>query len=485
MQGKAQKKIESVVRMSPEEPNRSAAQGRVVCFILDHEFNGLAEKGTAPVQAFESYPASGLPDAASAICFLVATHDPAKALELVQRLRSEPAAGLKPIYLAAPLGPAVEQLCDGVVSSAAEAWDKSRRAARLLADLDPSGLAEGGNDVYRLLGFLYTRPDCLLTPSGSWRAEKIYTYPVAEALLEQADDTIATLFQRKLLAPAHLVDRLHHCPKCDGVHLNFIDTCPNCSGIDIAQKPFLHCFTCGHVGPEERFFSQEKLVCPQCATALRHIGADYDRPLENFQCHGCGHVFVDPQVTARCLHCGQTNGPETLIARPVHAYRLTDQGRQSARTGDVEDVFSLLDSLNNVSRAYFESILDWLLALCRRHKEEQFSLVAVRIANIVELTDRIGRYQVRALMDEFVRRVRELIRTTDLTTRTSQHTLWLLLPKTHAPGQQTVRERILGLRAEDQSGLRLVTAGFHAPSQMIAGEKARLLLARLEGEIGE
>ncbi len=471
--------------LSAPQHSAGGTQGRVVCFALDPEFRELAAGATVPVQTLESYPDGGVPDPATAICFLVATHDVAKALELVRRLRAATAEGLKPIYLAAPLGALVEQLCDGVLATVHAAWDQARPAARLLSELDPAGLSAGGNDAYRLLGFLYARPDFVLAPSGSWQSEKIYAYPAAEALLEKADDTIATLAQRKLLAPAQLVDRLRHCPKCDGAHLNFIDICPNCAGIDIAQKPFLHCFTCGHVGPEARFFSQEKLVCPQCATALRHIGADYDRPLENFQCNGCGHVFVDPQVTARCLHCGQTSAPDTLIARPVHAYRLTDHGRQSARAGDVEDVFSLLDSLNNVSRAYFESILDWLLSLCRRHKDEQFSLVAVRIANIVELTDRIGRYQVRALMDEFVRRVRELIRTTDLTTRTSQHTLWLLLPKTHAAGQQTVRERILGLRADDQAGLRLVTAGFHAPSQMIAGEKARLLLARLEGEIGE
>jgi GGDEF domain-containing protein len=457
----------------------------VVCFILEPAFETLATTAAVPVQVLDRLPESGLAEAAEARCFLVATQDPVQALDLVRRLRAEKTAGLRPIYLAAALGDPVAALCDGVAATVAEAWDKAREAARLLAELDPAGLADGGNDVYRLLGFLYARPEAVLAPDGSWRSEKIYTYPLADALLDESEEAVANLVQRKLLAPAQLVDRLRHCPKCDGAHLNYIDTCPNCAGIDIAQKPFLHCFTCGHVGPEERFLSQEKLVCPQCATALRHIGADYDRPLENFQCSGCGHVFIDPAVTARCLHCGQASAPDTLIARPVHAYRLTDQGRQSARTGDVEDVFSMLDSLNNVSRAYFESILDWLLALCRRHKEEQFSLVAVRIANIVALTDRIGRYQVRNLMDEFVRRVRELIRTTDLTTRTSQHTLWLLLPKTHASGQQTVRERILGLRADDPTGLRLVTAGFHAPSQMIAGEKARLLLARLEGEIGE
>ncbi|MBI5552788.1 MAG: diguanylate cyclase [Desulfobacterales bacterium] len=472
--------------MSPATPNRPGeTHARVVCFVLDPEFKDLAAKASVPAQALENYTESGLPDAAAALCFLIATRDAAKALDLARRLRAGTDPGLKPIYLLSPLGASVEQLCDGVVATPAEAWDKALGTTRLFSELDPAGLADSRNDVYRLLGFLYARPDYTLVPSGTWQAEKIYTYPLAEALLEQADDTIATLVQRKLLAPTQLVDRLRHCPKCDGPHLNYIDTCPNCAGIDIAQKPFLHCFTCGHVSPEERFFSQDKLVCPQCATALRHIGADYDRPLENFQCNGCGHVFVDPQVTARCLHCHQVSAPDALIARPVQAFKLTDQGRLSARTGDVEDVFSMLDSLNNVSRAYFESILDWLLALCRRHKEEQFSLVAVRIANVVELTDRIGRAQVRSLMDEFVRRVRELIRTTDLTTRTSQHTLWLLLPKTHAAGQQTVRERIMGLRSGDDSGLRLVTVGFHAPSQMIAGERAKMLLARLEGEIGE
>jgi GGDEF domain-containing protein len=459
-------------------------QGKVVCFVLDPEFKELAAKAPVPVLILEAYAAFSQ-SPAEALCFVIATHDAAKAVVLAQTLRADAALGLKPIFLLAPLGEASERLCDGVVATLAEAWDKAGRMARLLADLDPAGLADPLNSAYRLLGFLYARPDCVLSPSGQWQQERFYSYPLADAIVENAADAIADLVQRKLIAPARLVDRLRHCPKCDAAHLNYIDTCPNCTGIDIGQKPFLHCFTCGHVGPEERFFSQERLVCPQCAALLRHIGADYDRPLENFQCNGCGHVFIEPQVAAHCMHCRQVNAPDALIARPVHTLQLTDKGRLSVRTGDVEDVFESLDSLNNVPRAYFESILEWLLALCRRHKEEQFSLVAVRIGNIMELTDRIGRFRVRALMDEFARRVRELIRTTDLTTRTSRHTLWLLLPKTHAPGQQIVRDRILKLRSEDNTGLDLVTAGYHAPSQTIAGERAKLLLARLEGEIGE
>ena len=130
-------------------------------------------------------------------------------------------------------------------------------------------------------------------------------------------------------------------------------------------------------------------------------------------------------------------------------------------------------------------ISNWLLSLCRRHKEEQFSLIGIRIRNIIELTDRIGRLQVRELMDEFARRVRELIRSTDLTTRTNQYTLWLLLPKTDLKGNQIVRGRILALTSDAGTGLELATTTFHAPTQMMTGEKAKLLMARLEGEIIE
>ena len=35
------------------------------------------------------------------------------------------------------------------------------------------------------------------------------------------------------------------------------------------------------------FLSSGALACPKCTTRLRHIGADYDRPLENHTCNVC------------------------------------------------------------------------------------------------------------------------------------------------------------------------------------------------------
>ena len=405
----------------------------------------------------------------------------------MKHLRAEPETALKPVYLLKALGDPADRLSDGVVATFEEASTRAGAIQSLLRDLDQESLGDPQNGTYRLLGFLYSRPDYVLEPFSDWRHEKFYNYPIAGAFLENKGglQAFAGLCERKLLAPVRLVDRPRHCPKCDGAHLNYIDVCPSCAQIDIVQQPFLHCFACGHVGPEEQFLSQHTLVCPKCMARLRHIGADYDRPLESYQCNACRHIFIEPQISAVCMHCRSISDPADLTPRPVYAWQLTEKGRISARTGDVNDLFSMIDELNNVSAAYFESILDWLLSLCRRHADEQFSLIGIRIRNVIELTDRIGRMRVRELMDEFAHRVRELIRMTDLTTRTNQHTLWLLLPKTDVSGNKTVLERILAIQSDDKTGLQIASTSFHAPSQMVAGEQARLLMARLEGEIVE
>ena len=226
-------------------------------------------------------------------------------------------------------------------------------------------------------------------------------------------------------------------------------------------------------------------MCPNCKNRLRHIGSDYDRPLENYRCRDCEHIFIEPAVSCHCMHCGSASEPDALTPKLIYAYQLTEKGRISATTGSVEDIFSLFDNLNNVNPVVFESMLDWLLSLCRRHADEHFSLIVIRMINVLELTDQLGRHKAKELIDEFARRVRELIRSTDLTTRTNQNTLWLLLPKTPHSGNQIVLGRILAIRTGSDIGLELSTTSFHAPSQSMEAETAKLLMARLQSEVAE
>jgi hypothetical protein len=84
------------------------------------------------------------------------------------------------------------------------------------------------------------------------------------------------------------------------------------------------------VGPQPEFVKGGAMRCPRCQESLRHIGVDYDRALEHWQCATCRHLFEDPEIKARCGTCLWSGPTERLIARSVETLRLTEAGRRAA-----------------------------------------------------------------------------------------------------------------------------------------------------------
>jgi GGDEF domain-containing protein len=458
------------LRVSEQSPEAVSAAGHTVTTILKHD--ALTRD----------------PDAFDGV--LIGGHDPKAVEEAALRLRASAPLSASPVVLLQEPGErALSLLADGVARDGAAAAALMAPVQARLKSLPPDILSQGQN--FRLLAYLFCRPETVLTPLRRWDSQPIYAYPAAEMLADadtNVDQWLANLVERGYLEPAALVDRLRLCPACGGMHHNFVDVCPICKSIDILQKPFLHCFTCGNVGPEEEFLSGGALTCPKCATRLRHIGADYDRPLENQSCNGCRQSFIDAEVLARCMHCGAENPPERLVPRPVYSFRLAERGRTAARTGNLEDIYALFDHLNYVRPQFFIDLVDWLLAVCRRHSDERFSLLGIRLSNVVELSANIGRHRTAELVDEFATRLRETVRKTDLTTRMDQRTLWILLPKTECPACTLLLGRIEEIRGDSRQAegaeLHFDTVSYSAPAEQQTGETAELLLARLVGELG-
>ena len=421
--------------------------------------------------------------------FILAQEEPHEALRMLYQLRRHPATSLQPIFCVHPLTEESGPLYDGIFTSLTETVRHAQDIITRLKQLDHDVTSQDPSDFMRILCLLHSRPGLVVQPVQRWSHEFFYVYPLVDALVGDSQIAIArleNLEKRKLVQHRELIDRIRHCPNCHGAHLNFIDICPNCGHLDILQKAFLHCFTCGHVAPEDRFLAQGTLTCPHCQTRLRHIGSDYDRPLENFECQNCRHVFIEPQVQARCMHCGTLSAPDKLTVQLVHSYEITSQGIQAAKSGNLEDVFALLDTVNSVSPTYFLNLVNWLLSLSRRHKDERFTIIGMRIINIEELSVRFGKQVVMELMDTLAARLQELIRTTDLTTRTGQQIIWILLPKTGKPNHQVVLDRLIALNnliyhVED-ARISFETVVFNAPEDTNEGETGKLLLARLEGE---
>lgn len=422
---------------------------------------------------------------------------PERTRRFAAALRSHPLGFVKPLFAAASLDPFSEALADGRVDSLEEAETRAGEILTRLKELNRETLLEEPD--YRLLAYLHTRPGRELLPLRMPFSPGVYSFPLAEILSGPGDEAIRwlqTLSERRLLSRGTLVDRIRLCPRCEGSHLNYVDLCPECGSLDIVATRFIHCFTCGRVAPQREFLRENTLQCPFCGTRLRHLGSDYDHPLESHLCNTCGHQFVEPAVTAACFRCETRTVPEDLVVRHVTGYSLSEKGRTSARIGTLEDVYELLDQFNYVVPAYFLQLLDWQMALTRRYPDITFSLLGLRFANLPEITDALGRHRTKQLVEAVAERLRNMVRTTDVTTRTSLGIVWLLLPRTDREGARILASRleaVRGLVTPDETleeGRAPVTFDFRmtvlvAPEDLFPDENASLLLARLSGNLEE
>ncbi len=170
-----------------------------------------------------------------------------------------------------------------------KAWQSSRsrlESVPQVTSLDP------------LIGWLGINRNRRLTAMKSLESSSIYTYPLIEAFYPDIYSTYRYVLSEKardILESEQLMDRIRVCTHCNSGHLNYVEVCPQCSSIDIESQSSLHCFTCGHVGEQQSFQRRGKLECPKCLTQLRHIGVDYDRPLENHVCNQCSNLLLKQQ----------------------------------------------------------------------------------------------------------------------------------------------------------------------------------------------
>lgn len=341
----------------------------------------------------------------------------------------------------------------------------------------------------RLIKYLWLRPNFILHPHHGWQYSRFYRYPLLEALGQDKSDSfewLQSLANSKLMEPVALIDRQRECAYCHSSHLSFIDVCPGCHAIDIELQASLHCFTCGCVDIQEKFIHSGMLICPKCNTQLRHIGSDYDRPIENHSCRVCHQTFVESNVLARCMACEKVMMPNDLASNRIRSWRLSDRGRVIAVRGEIFDIASSFDQLNFISKELFLHDLDWLLISSRRYPDITFSLFGIYFANLTELIDLTGHTQLLQMLESFAQRLRGMLRTPDLSTRTAENMLWLLLPHTDGQGLRNFQKRIessmqvLQEEGDMQFDCRFISA---ASSQISNKENAELLLAHLHGEL--
>ena len=402
----------------------------------------------------------------------------------IGRILGHPFHCLVPIFTSEEVFPTLASLTEGV---AREWGEVQKRVAATKPQLTLLGSLPKEMDYEeKMLRWLFVRPEGLLQPVFRLESPTVYTYPLLEVLhpdSSQVRSWITSLVHRGMLAERELVDRIRLCPGCGKGHLNFLDRCPNCQGIDIHQHDFLHCFACGHVAPDTDFTKGNGLTCPKCRAQLRHIGADYDRPLENHRCRSCGNVFSEPEVVARCFDCGRVSHTDQLESVNVMKLGITEEGRIAVRNGTLRDVYAVFDNERFASRRHFEQSLDWIRDIYNRYGSPAYSLLHFTVRNVAELVDSIGRPATVVLLEEFSRRLRAIMRDTDIPVRLEQHRIVLLMPATTKANTVLAIKRIAGMAGQGhvagREELQVEYGAFSVPENDIGKESAAVVLAKL------
>jgi len=309
--------------------------------------------------------------------------------------------------------------------------------------------ASGLDAESRVARWLWLRPEAWIQPVLDLSDHQLYRYPLLEALLDEPTVHAVTWLERRqragVLEAGELVDRLRQCQRCHSSQLNYVDLCPHCHSLDIRREPCLHCFICGHVGSQQAFLHADQMQCPNCYTELRHIGTDYDRPMENLHCQACDAMFLEARVDARCLACGNQQHPADLHVLEIRRFRLSSSGSLSIRHGNPmhDGHHSSLNSSILISSAQFQDAVRWQLSIHREGPSnvspgtdtQQTSLLALQL--IVEQCHRgVKSFQLEQLSDEMIRILPESNRLF----QARDDLLWLLRPHSSRADIQELKQ---------------------------------------------
>lgn len=390
-------------------------------------------------------------------------------------IRRDSSRFLYPVFCVtqSPLSPI---LSDGLLSQLDE------RAPDMLERLSLLTPREHPDEMEKLAWYSWPRAHFRLLPRWQAGCRQGYSYPLLDCLLgADATASLPQLVSERLLQIEQLVDRLRLCSSCSSAHLNFVDVCPECSHIAIQAKPAVHCFTCGHVDDQDVFMQQGLLRCPKCVTTLRHIGVDYDRPLEKYRCLSCHARFMEAAVQARCHECGRAHKPDDLLVSPIYEYRIGKLARHIAREG-TQQLHLPLTWGAPMAMDHFPWLLQWSNRLLQRHGGNH-TLLAIQIEQLAELRAELGLLKTQQRLGALLARLQALFRDTDVVCQYADDRLLLLLPHTNVEDWQILQGRILALN--NVEGLDALTLNVQVePLPTTLGEDTALWLSRwLDGSL--
>lgn len=412
-------------------------------------------------------------------------------IELLTHMRSNEAYRFIPVFYHGDVEPNLQHLFDGaaddkVMVKAAYIYERIKTfSTNIPASTDKELI---------LLAYLYSRAPFILRGYISHRSPFIYEYPLLNVLFHSQDtfdgwQFLQDLAMRDLLTQEALIDEIKTCSSCESGLLNLKNSCPNCHSIDIKPQKFVHCYSCGKIGPVPEFLREERLICSRCKTKLTELGVDYEKPKEDKMCNSCGHFFAESEIELVCLVCHRASSPQTLTARRLYDYSLSRRGEYLIR-GIEKSIYREFNHFFKViDHNAFMLIASWQAKLSKRYSSIYFSVMTLQITNEAELIAKQGETNSERLMGQFFTALCQSFRDSDLSSRI-EGTMFFLLPMATQDGCLVIIDRIkqtVSQLAEEDIGKDLTVGVSYMTSTEINQSEIQgdLVLAELQARMLE
>lgn len=390
-----------------------------------------------PVPLVHCASVNDLPSRANGILGVWLSGDPERVSRWLHDIRHHCAYAYLPVFTDAEVPADLRFLCDGVASTAPD-------ALRLAQEWCPSVSCLQGpttGSALALARYLYLRPFLSLAPVRDCGTLLAYRYPLLEAFTDgqTPQSLLGVLMNRGWLERTHLVARLHQCEVCHSVHLNHVDLCPVCEGLNVEEEVLLRCVRCQSLVP---MTDDGDLSCAACG-GRAGVAEEGSRALRQLYCTDCTMRFKRARRYVCCLSCGSNHLPDRLPVISIATYILSGTGRQAAKQG-MEAGFQLPGAgrVQGLVPEAFIEVTDWLMSLARRHGQPGFTLIGLYLDLTPELHRYLGESRLSAMLDAFASHLGELLRDTDILTRVNDRLFWVALPQTTRAGGQTLLEKI-------------------------------------------
>lgn len=364
-------------------------------------------------------------------------------MSLLTELRAKKGYRFTPVFYHGDVDNKLKPLFDG------PADDHIMVKSRLIYDRMSSfgnGILHCSDKESILLAYLYSRPELRIDGYISHHSPYIYEYPLLSTLfacnaLFDSWRFLQDLVMRDLLAQDVLLDEIQTCHSCESGMLNIKNSCSKCHSIDIKPQKFVHCFSCGNIGPVPEFLREERLICSVCKTRLHELGVDYEKPREDKLCNRCGHFFIESDIEVVCLACQQTSSMSMLGSRRLYRYSITQRAEYLVR-GIEKSIYRNFSHFFKVTDYLeFISIVNWQSQLARRYSSLYFSIMTLHITNVSELIQLQGEASSERVMSQFFTSLRQVFRESDLSSRLDG-TMYFLLPMANQDGCLVILNRI-------------------------------------------